>query len=194
MLTCWTSLVIMGLAKAYRALGTREYLEAAHQAATFLYERMYDKETGKLRRCLYKGEVRQPAGAESAVRREGLVVVEGIASQAFRRMTCQAYSYPRRNPTSNLRADPPSCSTTSRRQVSAVPGLAEDYAFTIRALLDLFECSFQKKHLRWARELQVREKEAASHRTGVLVKVSGNLFGGLEGACSGLGEEGAGRA
>ena len=45
--------------------------------------------------------------------------------------------------------------TRSYRQgASATPGFAEDYAFLIRGLFDLYEADFQPDHLRWAEALQ----------------------------------------
>ena len=43
-----------------------------------------------------------------------------------------------------------------RQGASEVEGFAEDYAFLIQALLDLYEADFDTDHLRWAYELQVR--------------------------------------
>ena len=43
-----------------------------------------------------------------------------------------------------------------RQGASEVPGFAEDYAFLIAGLLDLYEADFDVAHLRWAEELQAK--------------------------------------
>src|SRR6185436_15661620 len=43
-----------------------------------------------------------------------------------------------------------------RQGASDVNGFAEDYAFLIQGLLDLYEADFDTAHLQWAFELQVR--------------------------------------
>ena len=43
-----------------------------------------------------------------------------------------------------------------RQGASAVEGFAEDYAYLIQGLLDLYEADFDTAHLQWALELQVR--------------------------------------
>lgn len=38
-----------------------------------------------------------------------------------------------------------------------IPGFLNDYAFLIRGLLDLYECTLQSKWLQWADELQEQQ-------------------------------------
>ncbi len=46
-----------------------------------------------------------------------------------------------------------------RGESSGIPGFAEDYAFLIRGLIDLYESDFKTEHLAWARSLQTAQDE-----------------------------------
>jgi len=48
---------------------------------------------------------------------------------------------------------------TYREGASAVEGFAEDYAFLIQGLLDLYETTFDPKWIEWAMEIQARQDE-----------------------------------
>ena len=59
-LTSWNGLMISALAKGYSVLGDRRYLAAAERAASFLQQRMYDRESGQLYRRFCEGEAAVP--------------------------------------------------------------------------------------------------------------------------------------
>jgi len=48
---------------------------------------------------------------------------------------------------------------TYRLGAGAIPGFAEDYAFLVQGLLDLFEADFNQDWLRWALDLQMAQDE-----------------------------------
>ena len=53
-----------------------------------------------------------------------------------------------------------------REGAAAVEGFAEDYAFLIQGLLDLFAAGFDAAHLEWAERLQARQDELFYDRAG----------------------------
>jgi uncharacterized protein YyaL (SSP411 family) len=103
--TAWNGLMISGFAKAYQTLGEMRYLVAAQRAASFLLEKLYDKEKGRLLRS-YRG------------------------------------------------------------MAGAVHGFAEDYAFLIQGLLDLYESDFDVRWLQSAEELQLEMNLSFEDPTG----------------------------
>ena len=62
-----------------------------------------------------------------------------------------------------------------RGEPGAIPGFAEDYAFLIRGLLDLYEASWDADWLSWALELQERQDELFRDEDG------GGYFGSAAG-------------
>jgi uncharacterized protein YyaL (SSP411 family) len=53
-----------------------------------------------------------------------------------------------------------------RGEAGAIPGFAEDYAFLIQGLLDLYEAGWEVGWLEWARELQKRQDELFGDEAG----------------------------
>lgn len=133
MLACWTALAISGLAKAGTTLQTPEYMEAAEAAAAFVRGVMYDE-----------GD---EWGAPSCH------FVDGAGwSERDRPRTC-THTHTNDAETGRLRR------CVFKGELSAVPGLADDYTFLIRALLDLYEATATTSYLAWAQRLQVRREE-----------------------------------
>jgi uncharacterized protein YyaL (SSP411 family) len=95
-LTAWNGLMISACARAAQVLNDPHYARAAQQAARFVEARLYDPQTGTLRRRCREG-------------------------------------------------------------VAAIDGFADDYAFLIQGLLDLYETTFEAHWLDWARALQERQ-------------------------------------
>jgi uncharacterized protein YyaL (SSP411 family) len=95
-LTGWNGLMISACARAAQALDEPGYRTAAQRAARFIEARLYDPQTGTLRRRCRVG-------------------------------------------------------------VAAIDGFADDYAFLIQGLLDLYETSFEVHWLGWALRLQERQ-------------------------------------
>lgn len=63
-LLSWNGLMISAYANAYRVLGDEKYREVAERSVDFLYDRLYDEETGRFRRRYRKGEARYDAHLE----------------------------------------------------------------------------------------------------------------------------------
>ncbi|MCZ6484924.1 MAG: thioredoxin domain-containing protein, partial [Acidobacteria bacterium] len=55
-LTSWNGLMISAMAKGYQVLQEEKYLRAAEGAATLISEKLYDKQSGRLRRRYREGE------------------------------------------------------------------------------------------------------------------------------------------
>ena len=62
-----------------------------------------------------------------------------------------------------------------RGEASTIPGFAEDYAFLIQGLLDLYEAIWEVDWLKWALELQERQDELFRDERG------GGYFGSAAG-------------
>ncbi len=92
-LTAWNGLMISALARAAQVLDEPRYLAAATATAGFVQAKLYDSQTGRLKRRYRAGE-------------------------------------------------------------AAIEGFADDYAFLIQGLLDLYEASFDVRWLTWAVRLQ----------------------------------------
>ncbi|XP_069056153.1 spermatogenesis-associated protein 20 isoform X2 [Pleurodeles waltl] len=56
MVASWNGLMISGFARSGAILGNKDYVKKAENAATFLRQHMFDKDSGKLRRSCYRGE------------------------------------------------------------------------------------------------------------------------------------------
>jgi uncharacterized protein len=97
-LTAWNGLMIAACARGSRVLGSREHLEAAGRAASFLRLRMWDPQARTLYRRYRDGDV-------------------------------------------------------------AIAGFAEDYAFLIWGLLELYQAGGEEGWLDWAQDLQRRMDE-----------------------------------
>ena len=103
--TAWNGLMISALARASTVLANPTYLQQAQRCAGFIHERLYNENSGILRRSY----------------REGAGQVEGFA---------------------------------------------EDYAFLIQGLLDLFAGGFDPAHLAWAEKLQATQDDLFADRNG----------------------------
>ncbi|MCH8320976.1 MAG: thioredoxin domain-containing protein [Acidobacteria bacterium] len=55
-LTAWNGLMISSLARGYQVLQEEKYLRAAERAATLITEKLYDRQTGRLKRRYREGE------------------------------------------------------------------------------------------------------------------------------------------
>ncbi len=55
-LTAWNGLMISSLARGYQVLQEEKYLRAAEAAATLITEKLYDRQTGRLKRRYREGE------------------------------------------------------------------------------------------------------------------------------------------
>ena len=55
-LTAWNGLMISSLARGYQVLQEEKYLRAAERAATFITEKLYDRQSGRLKRRYREGE------------------------------------------------------------------------------------------------------------------------------------------
>ncbi len=55
-LTAWNGLMISSLARGYQVLQEEKYLRAAERAATMITEKLYDRQTGRLKRRYREGE------------------------------------------------------------------------------------------------------------------------------------------
>ena len=104
-LTGWNGLMILAFAKAARVLDAPAYLAPARRAAEFIRARLYDAQSGALRRSFREG-------------------------------------------------------------AGEVRGFADDYAFLIAALLELYEADFDERDLEWAESLQKAQDELFSDVNG----------------------------
>ena len=55
---------------------------------------------------------------------------------------------------------------TTNQIASPILGFADDYAFTVRALLDLYEVTFEAAWVEWAAQLQDRQDELFWDQSG----------------------------
>lgn len=63
-LLSWNGLMISAYASAYRVLGDEHYREVAERSVEFLYNRLFDEETGRFKRRFRNGEARYDAHLE----------------------------------------------------------------------------------------------------------------------------------
>ena len=83
-----------------------------------------------------------------------------------------------------------------RHEPAAVEGFADDYAFLIRGLLDLYEAGFDVAHLQWAERLQAKQDElfldtggggyfsSSAHDANVLLRIKADDDGAEPSASS----------
>lgn len=57
--------------------------------------------------------------------------------------------------------------------IGTVEGFADDYAFMVRALIDLYEASYEPKWLEWAHELQEQQDNLFLDKGGGYFSTSG---------------------
>ena len=146
-LTAWNGLMISAFARAGASLNCSDDLKTAKRAAFFLREHLYDEASGKLRRSHREGKnlFSQSTEGGEALPRGGARSITDVSPL---------------NSCAPANPCPSSASATLKAgSKSTDEAFAEDYAFLIQGLLDLYEATCEISWLQWADLLQKKMNE-----------------------------------